>query len=66
MEFNLATTKPPYNTKLLIVTKDNYAFVGMLKNDSEYGDVLVKEEGYKSLEITDKWMVIERYNNIVV
>ena len=64
--FKLGTTKPPYDTKILVVTKDNYVYVGVFKNDHEYGDVVVKEEGYKSLNDTDKWVVIERYNNIVI
>ena len=63
--FKLGTNKPPYNIKLLIVTKDNYAYVGIFKNDHKYGDVVVKEDGYKSFEDTDKWMIVERYNNII-
>jgi len=64
--FKLATTKPPYDSKLLIVTKDNYAYVGVFRNDHEYGDIVVKEDGYKSFEDTDKWMIVERYNNIII
>jgi len=64
--FKFGITKPPRNAKIFVITKYNYCYVGIYFDYFTNREVVVTESSDHVLEDTDKWIEVERYNNIIV